>query len=142
MHDSSQWAGSSYEQYVHRLQPVIVARVTKVDANANFSEGEQGTHASRLRGNGAVAARWLRLLQFCSRVYYFGRVKLCLSRILFKELHPVMCTAVVGKPLFSFARCSRLYSDGTAILKSSLRNMPKQKRKKLPVNCKAMFYVA
>lgn len=41
MHDCSQGARGSYAQYADRLQPAIVTRVTRVDANANFSEGEQ-----------------------------------------------------------------------------------------------------
>ena len=38
MHDSLQWTRGSYAQYADRLQPVIVARVTKADADANFPE--------------------------------------------------------------------------------------------------------
>lgn len=49
-----------------------------------------------------------------SRVYYFVRVKFCLSRILFKALHLVTCLDTVGKPLFSLTRYSRLYSGVTA----------------------------
>ncbi|GAO22719.1 hypothetical protein ALISP_2539 [Alicycliphilus sp. B1] len=36
LHDSLQWARNSYPQFSDRLQPVIVARVTKVDGDANF----------------------------------------------------------------------------------------------------------
>ena len=39
MHDSLQWTRDSYVQYADRLQPVMVAKVTKVDADANFPEG-------------------------------------------------------------------------------------------------------
>lgn len=39
MHDSLQWTRDSYAQYADRLQPVIVARVTEIDADANFPEG-------------------------------------------------------------------------------------------------------
>lgn len=39
MHDSLQWTRDSYAQYAERLKPIIVARVTKVDDDANFPEG-------------------------------------------------------------------------------------------------------
>lgn len=53
------------------------------------------------------------IAQPCSRVYYFGRSKVCLLRTLFKKLQPVTRLAVVDKSLFSLACCSRLYSDVT-----------------------------
>lgn len=36
LHDSLQWARNSYPQFADRLQPIIVAKVTKVDSDSNF----------------------------------------------------------------------------------------------------------
>lgn len=36
LHDSMQWARDSYPQFAERMRPIIVAKVTKSDADANF----------------------------------------------------------------------------------------------------------
>lgn len=36
LHDSLQWTKDSYPQFADRLQPIIVAKVTKTDADSNF----------------------------------------------------------------------------------------------------------
>lgn len=39
LHDSLQWTRNSYSQFADRLQPIIVAKVTKTDADSNFPIG-------------------------------------------------------------------------------------------------------
>lgn len=79
MHDSLQWARENYPEYVERLQPLVVARVSAIDKDAHYPAG-----TCVLMQDGCTAMG-LALHQLCQKLAQLGPVFLTPDLVL-KEM--------------------------------------------------------
>jgi hypothetical protein len=68
LHDSVQWAQENYPQFANRIQPIVVAKVTKADADANFPNGTRVLMQEGCRNLGRA------LHQLCQKLAMQGPV--------------------------------------------------------------------
>jgi hypothetical protein len=68
MHDSLQWARDNFPEYAERLQPIVVAKVFAVDADAHYPAG-----TCVLMQDGC-SAMGLALHQLCQKLAQVGPV--------------------------------------------------------------------